>query len=91
MDDHTERETHMERLALTLSEVAELLAISPQHARDLAHEGAIPSVKLGRSIRIPLAALNEVLSPAESAKPRLSRASKEASHKGSTNGECSRD
>ena len=48
-------------LCVSLVVAANLLGISKQLCYRLVHEGQIPSVRLGRRILIPLAALNEML------------------------------
>lgn len=42
---------------LTIEQVAELLQISKTHAYALAHKRGFPSVRLGRCLRVPRAAL----------------------------------
>jgi excisionase family DNA binding protein len=46
-----------ERLALTVEEAAEQLAVSRSKAYELARAGTIPSVKVGNAIRVPRRAL----------------------------------
>lgn len=41
----------------TVGQVAKAFSISSQHVRRLVKDGQIPAVRLGRSIRIPLAAV----------------------------------
>lgn len=46
-------------LALTVSEAAEALHLGRNTVYDLIRTGQIPSLRVGRAIRIPQAALNE--------------------------------
>lgn len=46
---------------LKVKEVAALLRVSLSQAYDLVAEGAIPSVRLGKAIRVPRAALEELI------------------------------
>jgi excisionase family DNA binding protein len=50
-----------ENLTLTIPEAARLLRISPLKAYEYAREGILPSVRLGRSVRVPRAALDRLL------------------------------
>ena len=56
---------HLESLldirCVTVLMAAELLGISTGLCYRLVHEGQIPSIRLGRRILIPVAALNEML------------------------------
>ena len=52
----------IERLALNPEEAAQALGVTRQHICNLMERGQLPSVKLGRSRRIPLAALEALLS-----------------------------
>ena len=47
-------------LLLTRYEAADLLGISYGHLRQLIRNGEIPSVKLGRRVKIPLAAIKSL-------------------------------
>ena len=49
-----------EALCVSLLVAAEMLSISTGLCYRLVHEGQIPSIRLGRRILIPLAALNEM-------------------------------
>lgn len=49
----------MERLMLTVSEVADCLHISRNKVYELLYSGALASAKIGASRRIPVAALRE--------------------------------
>lgn len=49
----------MDRLAVTAEEAAEMLGIGRSAVYDLMRSHALPSVKIGRSRRIPLASLRE--------------------------------
>lgn len=42
---------------VTADELAELLTISRSHVYQLAHDGVIPSVKIGRNVRFEVAAV----------------------------------
>ena len=44
-------------ILLTVPEVAEELRIARSYAYRLVHENSIPSVRIGRSVRVPRAAL----------------------------------
>ena len=46
---------------LTVQQVAEVLQCSPKHVYDLAADGAIRRIKVGRLVRIPKSALVEFL------------------------------
>ncbi len=48
-----------ERLLLTVEEAARRLGIGKTLAWELVWQGVLPSVRLGRCVRIPLAALEE--------------------------------
>ena len=49
----------MERLMLTVSEVADCLHISRNKVYELLYSGALTSAKIGAARRIPVAALRE--------------------------------
>ena len=51
----------MDRLAVTAEEAAELLGIGRSAVYDLMRSHALASVKIGRSRRIPMAALREYI------------------------------
>ena len=51
----------MKQLCISLIVAAQLLGISTGLCYRLVHEGRIPSIRLGRRILIPVAALNEML------------------------------
>ena len=51
----------VEALCVSLLIAAEMLGISTGLCYRLVHEGQIPSIRLGRRILIPVAALNEML------------------------------
>ncbi|MDP2859297.1 MAG: helix-turn-helix domain-containing protein [Bacillota bacterium] len=42
-----------ERLLLTVSEAAEQLNVSRSHLYGLVQQGMVPTIRLGRSVRIP--------------------------------------
>lgn len=52
-------ETTTERLLLTVEEAAERLRIGKTLAWELVWDGLLPSIRLGRCVRIPLRALEE--------------------------------
>lgn len=45
----------------TVPEAAQLLRIGREHAYDLIKSGALPSIRLGKAIRVPRGALMAVL------------------------------
>lgn len=51
----------METRLLRVSEVAELLSLSITHTYELVAEGVIPSIRLGKSIRVHREDLNAAL------------------------------
>jgi len=51
------RPGHVERLLLRPAEAAELLSISRTRAYEMIARGELPSVRLGASVRVPLADL----------------------------------
>lgn len=57
--------TDEERLTLTVPEVARLLRISRGTCYEAVHTGQIPSLRFGRSIRIPRSALERLLTGQE--------------------------
>lgn len=54
---------------LTVDEVADLLRIGRNQAYQAVHSGEIPSIRLGRSIRIPKAGLERLLAARPSEHP----------------------
>jgi excisionase family DNA binding protein len=50
-----------ENVMLTLPEVAKVLRVNKDTAYRLAAQGEIPSVKLGKSVRVPRAALMDYI------------------------------
>lgn len=48
---------------LTVMQAAEVLRIHPMTAYKLARHGTLPYVRLGRSIRVPKAALLQMMQP----------------------------
>lgn len=54
-----------ERHTLTVEEVAELLGIGRTTAYEAVHAGTIPSLRFGRRIVVPRAALERLLDKAE--------------------------
>ena len=51
----------VERLALSVDEVAERLGVHPSFVRRLIEQGRIPAVRLGRRVLVPVEGLQEVL------------------------------
>lgn len=56
------------RATLTIPEAGNILGISRAHAYDLAREGVIPSIKLGRRTVVPRHALEVFMSSASEPK-----------------------
>ncbi|HLN15706.1 MAG TPA: helix-turn-helix domain-containing protein [Acidimicrobiales bacterium] len=52
---------HPDRLALSVEEAAGLLGISTWLAYELVHQGELPSLRLGRRIVVPRAALERMV------------------------------
>lgn len=57
----TKHDTGADTEVLTVREVAELLRLTPSSAYLAISRGQIPSVRFGRQLRIPRAALEKVL------------------------------
>ena len=55
-------------MVFSISEVAEMLGISLNHAYTMAKTGQIPSIKLGRRIVVSVEALNRKINVEEGAK-----------------------
>lgn len=53
--------SRVERLTITIPEVAEILGIGRRQAYEAALRGEIPSLRIGRRILVPLAALRQML------------------------------
>jgi excisionase family DNA binding protein len=51
----------MERLTVTVSEAAKILGVSRMTAYTAVREGTIPSLKIGRRVLVPRAALERLL------------------------------
>jgi excisionase family DNA binding protein len=51
------------RRALSVPEAAQILGISRSHAYDLVRRRALPGVRLGRRILVPMAIIDEMLEP----------------------------
>jgi excisionase family DNA binding protein len=63
----TREETqNLERKTLTVEEAGEVLGIGRGLAYERVNTGEIPSIRLGRRILVPLAALEAMLAKAES-------------------------
>ena len=56
------------KMVFSISEVAEMLGISLNHAYTMAKTGQIPSVKLGRRIVVPVDALTRKINESEEKK-----------------------
>ena len=54
----------MERLTITVPEAAQLLGVSRMTAYTAVREGSIPSVRIGRRLLVPRAALERFLAAA---------------------------
>lgn len=66
------------RQTMTVDEAAAILGISRAKAYECARTGELPSIRLGRRVLIPAAALARLLQPSgddEAASPRMSDAS----------------
>lgn len=53
----------VERLTLTVEEAAPMLGISRAFAYEAVNRGEIPSIRIGRRVLVPRAALDRLLSP----------------------------
>ena len=58
----------MERMLLKLSEVAQMLGLGRSLVYELIAQGQIPSVRLGRCIRVPSESLQQWIKEKETAK-----------------------
>ena len=54
-------ETHFERKTVTVTEAAKVLGVSRNKAYEAAHRGEIPTIKIGKRLLVPLAALERML------------------------------
>jgi excisionase family DNA binding protein len=60
----------LEKLAVPLwPDVGKALGLSKNHTYEAARSGEIPTIKIGRCLRVPLAALNKMLEDAGKPKP----------------------
>src|SRR5918996_6601958 len=60
----------LDKLAVPLwPDVGKALGLSKNHTYDAARSGEIPTIKIGRCLRVPLAALNKMLEDAGKPKP----------------------
>jgi excisionase family DNA binding protein len=50
---------HRQRLLLTAAEAAEALQVSPRKLWSLTADGTVPHVRIGRTLRYPIAALQQ--------------------------------
>jgi excisionase family DNA binding protein len=64
------RDASIEPLTVAVPEAAAVLGISRSHAYELAHTGELPTVRLGRRIVVPTAALLALLRADPVAAPR---------------------
>jgi excisionase family DNA binding protein len=56
----TRRETEpMDRLLITVPEAARLLAVKPVTIRRRMADGDLPTIRVGRAVRVPIAAVRE--------------------------------
>jgi excisionase family DNA binding protein len=67
------RQISVRKLTLTVPETAELLAISRMSAYAAVREGTIPSVKIGRRVLVPRAALDRLLAQADPQRETIQR------------------
>jgi excisionase family DNA binding protein len=56
--------TRIERLVYTIEECAVLLSIGRSKAYEAAHSGELPTIRIGRRLLCPKAALDKLLSEA---------------------------
>ena len=70
-----EREARGHRLAIRVTEAAEMLAIGRSKCYDLIRCGDLPAIRVGKTVRVPLAALCEWVERqiAEQKKPTISQ------------------
>jgi excisionase family DNA binding protein len=54
-------ESRMERKTLTITEASEALGVSRNKAYEAARRGEIPTIKIGKRILVPAAALERML------------------------------
>jgi excisionase family DNA binding protein len=54
-------EPRIERRTVTVAEAAKALGVSRNHAYEAARRGEIPTIKIGKRILVPLAALERML------------------------------
>ena len=62
----------MEKLTLTITEAAQLLGISRTTAYELARQGKIPVLRLGKRLVVPKAALERMLEGNRDSSPSAS-------------------
>ena len=55
----------MEKLTITVPEAAQLLGVSRMTAYSAVREGTIPSLRIGRRVLVPRAALDRLLAQAD--------------------------
>jgi excisionase family DNA binding protein len=65
---NTEAKRHA-ALLVPVPEAARLLGIGSTHAWDLARRGILPTVRLGRSVRVPRAHIDDLVAKAMLAAP----------------------
>jgi excisionase family DNA binding protein len=59
--------TNTQRLTISVIEAGEMLGIGRNKSYELAAQGVIPTLKLGKKLRVPIAALERMLDEAGSA------------------------
>lgn len=78
MEGVDETSSNHTRQTMTVEEAAAILGISRANAYECARTGELPSIRFGRRVLIPSAALSRLLQPGgaeEGASPRMSDAS----------------
>jgi excisionase family DNA binding protein len=58
-----------DRLAITVDEVARLLSLKRSTAYHLVNCGEIPSIRIGKRVRVPIAALHKMIAAGGSPQP----------------------
>lgn len=53
------RKDYMERLLLRVSETAKIIGLGKSKTYDLIAKGELPSVRIGKCVRVPVASLKE--------------------------------
>ena len=65
MQHQTANRSEMERKTRTVPEAAQILGIGRTAAYEGARTGAIPTIRIGKRILVPVAALERMLAPAK--------------------------